>query len=246
MTATQDRPLRALYINCSLSADAQSSHTQKLLNTAAELMRTEGVEVEQIYALDHTIAFGMVQDGSELGRSDDWPQIQQKVFDADILLLGTPIWLGAKSSVANQVIERLYAYSAETNQKGQYKYYGKVAGVCITGNEDGAKHCAMEMLYALQHIGYTIPPQSDFAWLGEVGPGPSYGDTSFGDTQLDAPAGFDREFTNKNTTIACWNLMHMAKLLRGNDGIPTEGTVGAEWRDSTHADPGAANANNRS
>lgn len=237
----ENSSLKALFINCSISKDADASHTQKLLNTAADIMKAEGVDVEHIYALDHTIAFGMVEDGASIGRADDWPAIQKKVFDVDILIIGTPIWLGAKSSVATQVIERLYAYSSQTNQHGQYNYYGKVGGVCITGNEDGAKHCAMDILYALQHIGYTIPPQSDFAWLGEIGPGPSYGDTSFNGAALAEPAGFASEFTNRNTTIACWNMIHMARLLTSQNGIPPIGNVATNWKGVSHAQPDASN-----
>ena len=121
-----------------------------------------------IHALDYNIAFGMEKDLSGSGQDDDWPKIQQMIMDADILVLGSPIWLGVKSSVATLVIERMYAHSGDTNNKDQYLYYGKTGGVLVTGNEDGAKAVAMEVLYALSHIGYTIPPQVDAAWLGEA------------------------------------------------------------------------------
>ena len=87
----------------------------------------------------------------------------------DILVLLTPIWLGEKSSVCTQVIERLYGNSHLLNDAGQYAYYGRVGGCLITGNEDGVKHCAMNILYSLQHLGYTIPPQADAGWIGEAG-----------------------------------------------------------------------------
>ena len=108
--------------------------------------------------------------------ADDWPALYQKVLDANILVLGSPIWLGEKSSVCQRVIERLYGNSGDLNDAGQYAYYGRVAGCLITGNEDGIKHCSMGILYALHHLGYTIPPQADASWIGEAGPGPSYGD----------------------------------------------------------------------
>ena len=101
-----------------------------------------------MYALDHAIAFGMIKDGAAEGLPDDWPSIQAKIMAADILVLGTPIWLGAKSSVASLVIERMYAYSGDRNEQGQYLYYGKTAGCVITGNEDGIKHCARDILYS--------------------------------------------------------------------------------------------------
>lgn len=227
--------LTALFINCSIKKDKQQSHTQTLMNKAAGIMKTQGVSVEHIYALDHTIAFGMMKDGQTNGQADDWPTLQQKILAADILVIGTPIWLGVKSSVATQVIERMYAYSADQNEKGQYAYYGKTAGCVITGNEDGIKHCAMDILYAMQHIGYTIPPQADCGWIGEAGPGPSYGDTEWNGETIDPPVGFDNEFTNRNTTFTAWNLMHMARLLKDNDGIPALGNTTNDWKHVTNA-----------
>lgn len=117
--------------------------------------------------------------------------------EADILVLGTPIWLGERSSTCSRVIERLYAQSGDLNDHGQYAFYGKVGGVLVTGNEDGIKHVAMGVLYALQHLGYTVPPQADAGWIGEAGPGPSYGDELPGGGR----AGFDNDFTQRNTTF---------------------------------------------
>lgn len=226
--------LTAVILNCSLKRDASESHTQLLLNRVAGIMRTEGVDVEIVHMLEHRVGFGMVTDTTTLGDDrDDWPGIHAKIMDADILVIGTPIWLGTKSSVATLAIERLYAYSGETNEHGQYLYYGKVGGCVVTGNEDGVKACSMETLYALSHIGYTIPPQADCGWLGEIGPGPSYGDTPDG---ADVPAGFDSEFTNKNATMMTWNLMHAAKMLKDRGGFPVGGNVGETWREYTNAE----------
>jgi multimeric flavodoxin WrbA len=224
--------LKALLLNCSIKTDKTQSHTQYLLNRVAGVMETEGVEVSQVYALDHTIAFGMIEDGASEGLKDEWPKIQKQIMDADILILGTPIWLGTKSSVATLVIERMYAYSGEHNEKDQYLYYGKTGGCVITGNEDGIKHCSMDLLYAMQHIGYTIPPQADCGWIGEAGPGPSYGDPIEG---TDKRVGFDNDFTNKNATFMAWNLMHMAKMLKDNDGIPAVGNTTKDWEHVTNA-----------
>lgn len=218
--------LSALFINCSIKKDKQQSHTQLLIDKVVGIMSKEGVKVNQIYALDHDIAFGMIKDGKEEGLKDEWPEIQKQIMSADVLVIGTPIWLGVKSSVATMVIERMYAYSGDYNEKGQYLYYGKTGGCIITGNEDGIKHCAMDILFALQHIGYTIPPQADCGWIGEAGPGPSYGDKVEGS---DTPAGFDNEFTNRNATFMAWNLMHNARLLKDNDGINAKGNTVAGW-----------------
>lgn len=228
--------LTAVFLNCSIKKDKAGSHTQVLLNKAAAIMEAEGVSVEHIYPLEYDVAFGMIKDGTKEDpvQADDWPEIQQKILAADILVIGSPIWLGVKSSVATLAIERMYAYSGDHNDKDQYAYYGKVGGCIITGNEDGIKHCAMDILYALSHIGYTIPPQADAGWIGEAGPGPSYGDTEWDGKKLGAPVGFDNDFTNRNTTFMAWNLMHMAKLLKDNGGIPAKGNTTGDWQHVTH------------
>ena len=196
-------------------------------------MRAEGVDAEIIHMLDHRVGFGMVKDTTELGDArDDWPAIYAKVMAADILVIGTPIWLGVKSSVATLVVERLYAYSSDTNEHGQYVYYGKVGGCVVTGNEDGVKACASDILFALSHIGYTIPPQADCGWIGEIGPGPSYGDVVEGS---DTPVGYDSEFTNMNATIMSWNLMHTAKMLSDLGGFPVGGNAADSWQEYTNA-----------
>jgi multimeric flavodoxin WrbA len=226
--------ISAVLLNCSLTRNAADSHTGRLMQRVAGIMETEGVAVEQIHMLEHQVGFGMVMDSTEVGdERDDWPSIHDKIMGADILVIGTPIWLGVKSSVATLAIERLYAFSGETNDRGQYLYYGKTAGCVVTGNEDGVKACSMETLYALSHIGYTIPPQADCGWLGEIGPGPSYGDEVEGSA---IPAGYDSEFTNKNTTIMTWNLMHTAKMLKDQGGFPLGGNTAETWRDYTNAE----------
>ena len=226
--------ITAVFLNCSIKTDKSQSHTQLLMNRAAGIMEAEGVAVEHVYALDHTIAFGMVKDGSP-EQKDDWPDIQKKILAADILVIGSPIWLGVKSSVATLVIERMYAYSGDHNDKDQYAYYGKTGGCVITGNEDGVKHCAMDILYALQHIGYTVPPQADCGWIGEAGPGPSYGDTQWDGQELPSAAGYDSEFTNRNTTFMAWNLMHAAKMLKDQGGFPARGNTTSDWKHVTNA-----------
>ena len=226
------KELKALYLNCSLKTDSADSHTMKLMQRSAKIMKAEGVDVELLHALDFNIGFGMVKDASTQGQKDDWPELQDKIMESDILVIGTPIWLGQKSSVATLVVERMYAYSGDHNDKDQYLYYGKTGGCIVTGNEDGVKHCSMDILYALQHMGYTVPPQADCGWIGEVGPGPSYGDEVEGSK---VPAGFDSEFTNKNTTFMSWNLMHMASILKNNGGIPDIGNTTKGWRDVSNA-----------
>lgn len=214
--------LKAIFLNTSLKRSDECSHTQALMDVAMVIMEKQGVVCTTIRVADHEIPPGVQKDMREHGWSDDqWPDIQRKVMDCDILVIGTPIWLGDKSSVCTRVIERLYGFSGELNSKGQSSYYGRVAGCIVTGNEDGIKHCAMNILYSLQHLGYTIPPQSDAGWIGEAGPGPSYGD--------DGVVGLANDFTQRNTTFMAWNLMHMAILLKQNGGIPSQGNDRKAW-----------------
>ena len=163
--------LRALFLNCTLKRSPELSHTQGLIDISAAIMRRHGVAVQSIRLVDHDIARGVYPDMTQHGwETDQWPEILEQVMAAHLLVIGSPIWLGDKSSVCTLAIERLYAASGDPNEHGQYAYYGRAAGCLITGNEDGAKHCSMNILYSLQHLGYTIPPQADAGWLGEAGP----------------------------------------------------------------------------
>ncbi len=214
--------LSALFINCTLKRSPEVSNTAGLAEVSMDILEANGVKTEMIRALDHDIAAGVWPDMTEHGWDrDDWPPIFDQVMAADILVLCTPIWLGEKSSVCTQVIERLYGNSHLLNEAGQYRYYGRVAGCLVTGNEDGVKHCAMNVLYSLQHLGFTIPPQADAGWIGEAGPGPSYLDPGSGGPQND--------FTNRNTTFMTWNLMHIARMLKDQGGIPVHGNQRSEW-----------------
>ena len=214
--------LSAVFINTSLKRSSETSHTQILMDVAIAIMESQGVKTTTLRAADLDIPPGVQPDMTEHGwDSDGWPEVQKQVMAANILVIGTPIWLGDKSSICTRVIERLYGYSGKLNDKGQWAYYGRVGGCIVTGNEDGIKHCAMNILYSLQHLGYVIPPQADAGWIGEAGPGPSYGD--------DGKVGLDNEFTQRNTTFMAWNLMHMARMLKDAGGIPAHGNQKSAW-----------------
>ena len=214
--------LRAIFINCTLKRSPEQSHTQGLADRSMEIMRRQGVTIDSVRAIDHDIATGVWPDMTEHGWvRDDWPAIFEQVMAADILVLSTAIWLGEKTSVCTKVIERLYGNSHLLNANGQYAYYGRVGGCLVTGNEDGVKHCAMNILYSLQHLGYVIPPQADAGWTGEAGPGPSYLDPGSG--------GPENDFTNRNTTFMTWNLLHMARMLKDAGGIPAHGNQRSAW-----------------
>jgi multimeric flavodoxin WrbA len=227
--------LKALFINTSLKKQSSESHTKLLMNASANIMIGQGVDVDMVHMLDHTIPPGVYPDMTDHGwDKDDWPMLWDKVKAANILVIGTPLWLGEESSVCRVLIERLYGMSGEVNDKGQSSYYGKTGGCIITGNEDGIKHTAMTIGYALAHLGYTIPPQFDCGWIGEAGPGPSYGDDKDDGTKV----GFDNDFTKRNMTIMSWNLMHIAQMLRG--GIPNDGNNRRTLKDGidvNHSNP---------
>ena len=221
--------LKAMFVNCSLKKSPEMSHTQGLMDLSIAIMEKQGVSVDNIRAIDHAIATGVYPDMTEHGWDvDEWPAISERVMAADILVIGTPIWLGEKSSICNQVIERLYANSSKLNADGQYAYYGRVGGCLVTGNEDGVKHVSMNVLYSLQHLGYVIPPQADAGWIGEVGPGPSYLDEGSG--------GPSNDFTNRNTTFMTWNLMHLARMIKDAGGIPAHGNSRRAWDDGSRFD----------
>lgn len=221
--------LSAIFLNCTLKRSPELSHTEGLIKISKAIMEANNVATEVIRPIDYQIATGVMPDMTNHGWDvDDWPQIFDKVINADILVIGASLWLGEKSSVATQVIERIYAHHGQVNEKGQMRYYGKTAGSLITGNEDGAKHASMNILWSLQHLGFMIPPQSDAGWLGEVGPGPSYLDEGSG--------GPENDFTNKNTTFMTWNLLHTARMLKDAGGFPAHGNQPGEWFDGCSMD----------
>lgn len=227
MESTDFSGLKAIFFNGTLKRSPETSNTEGLLNLSADLMRRSGVSVDIIRTIDHQVASGVQPDMTQHGWSvDEWPSLFEKVKQADILVVCGPIWLGDNSSQTKLLIERLYSNSGDFNDKGQYVYYGKVGGSIITGNEDGVKHCTMNTLYSLQHIGFTIPPNADCGWIGAIGPGPSYLDEGSG--------GPESDFTNRNLTFMTYNLMHMAKLLKQNGGIPAIGNVRTAWDKGEH------------
>ena len=214
--------LSALFINCTLKKSPELSHTEGLMRKSAGLMASQGLSVDMLRLVDFPVASGVYPDMREHGWEEDaWPQLWPQVLAADILVIGSPLWLGENSSQTRLLIERLYAMSGLQNDKGQYVYYGKVGGVLITGNEDGVKHGAMSTLYSLQHIGYSIPPAADAGWIGEAGPGPSYMDEGSG--------GPENDFTNRNITFMTWNLMHLAGMLQSQGGYPSQGNSRSDW-----------------
>ena len=161
-----------------------------------------GAECELLRPADYNIKFGVTSDE---GDGDEWPTILKKIKEADILIIGMSIWFGVRCSVAQMIIERLDGTYEEIDKKtGQFPLYNKVAGVMVTGNEDGAHDCCAYTLYNLTHLGCVVPPNVDSYWVGPAGPGPSYIEAR-GERHL---------YTNKTTKFMVRNTMHMAKLLK--------------------------------
>lgn len=196
-------------------------------------MEKHGVDVEVIRRIDQDIATGTYPDTRDYGwMSDAWPAIYERVRQADILVLVGNIWLGDHGSETTAIVERLCACSSQFNQAGQDGFYGKVGGCLITGNDDGIRYCAIDILYSLQHLGFAIPPQVDAGWIGEAGLGPSDGDQLADGTR----EGLDNDFTNGNVTCMTWNVMHVARMLRGAVGIPAYSNQRSEWEDGARFD----------
>lgn len=200
--------LKAVILNCTLKKSPGVSNTQALINKVVALMKPLGVKSEVIRVVDYHVPFGVT---SKEGKADEWPKILRKLKTADIIIIGTPLWFGVRSSVAQLVIERLDGtYEEADTETGQFPLYGKVAGVIVTGNEDGAHHAAATTLFNLTHLGCTVPPNADCYWVGEAGPGPSYIEAG-GDKHL---------YTNKTARYLAHNMVFFASLLKEHP-IPT-------------------------
>jgi len=218
--------LKAVLLNCTLKRSPEPSNTQALMDIVVGHLESLDVECETIRVVDHNVPFGVE---SDLGEGDEWPMILDKILAADILIMGMSIWFGVRSSVAQLVIERLDGTYTTTNEVGQYPMYNKVAGVVVTGNEDGAHDCSGTTLFNLSHLGFTIPPNADTYWVGDAGPGPSF---------IDAH-GERHPYTLKTAGWMAHNVVHMARILKQHP-IPPEGNTvpGAMMSEVTDMAPG--------
>ena len=159
--------LKAIAINCSLKREAEeTSSTDKMIGLIAAELGKHGVEfTETIRIANHNILPGVASDE---GEGDDWPGIRTRILDSDILIFGTPIWLGQMSSFAKRVLERMDAFLGETDERGRMPSFGKVAVAAIVGNEDGAHSVTASLFQALNDEGWTIPAAAANYWVGEA------------------------------------------------------------------------------
>jgi multimeric flavodoxin WrbA len=167
--------MRALILNCTLKKSPAPSNTEKLAALVANGLREHAVDVESVRIADHR-----VEPGVETDLGDDWTDIHEKLLASEILVIASPTWLGRPSSIAQRVLERMDAMLSETDDQDRPVAYDRVAGVVVTGNEDGAHHVISEITGALNDIGYTIPGQAWTYWNMGPGPGPDYADTDHG------------------------------------------------------------------
>ena len=204
--------LKAVLLNCTIKKSPAVSNTQALMDRVIEILEGLDVSCESIRVVDYNVPFGVTSDE---GEGDEWPLILEKVLAADILIIGTPIWFGVRASVCQLVIERLDGTYNSTNDVGQYPLYNTVAGVVVTGNEDGAHDAAGTTLFNLSHLGCTIPPNADTYWVGDAGPGPSF---------IEAD-GWSSAYTRKTAGWMAHNVVHLARMLKQTPIPPKGNTV---------------------
>ncbi|SFP38241.1 flavodoxin family protein [Variovorax sp. 770b2] len=192
--------LRALAFNCSLKAVGKPSSTGAMLRDVAAAFAAHGVETETVHAAAHNILPGT---RSDEGPGDDWPALRAKVMAADIVVIGSPIWIGQPSSVAKRVLERMDAFIAETGKDRRMPSYGKVGAAAVVGNEDGAHHVGAEVYQALNDLGFSLAPNAMAYWVGEARGSGEYRDLH------PVPSS-----TDDATRMMVRNAVHLAKLLR--------------------------------
>jgi len=191
--------VKALLINCTLKASPEKSNSEALAGVLAGALRDEDVEVDSVRAVDHSIPPGIE---SDMGQGDEWPGIRTQILAAEILIFATPTWIGRPSSVAQRVLERMDAMITETDEEERPVAYNRVAGVVVTGNEDGAHHVISEVAGALGDIGFTIPGQGWTYWNKGPGPGKDYSETEEG-----------HEWSHTTGRAAAANLLAVARAL---------------------------------
>lgn len=195
--------LTAIALNCTLkTSGGESSSTDKMIGLLVSELKKRDVEFAgTIRVADYNVKPGVTSDE---GEGDDWPELRRRILAADILIFGTPIWLGQPSSIAKQITERMDAFLSETDDKGRMPSYGKVAVVAVVGNEDGAHHVSAELFQALNDVGWTLPAGAVCYWTGEA-----MQKTDFQDLPQ-IP-----EKVSSTAAMVASNAAHLAELLKG-------------------------------
>jgi multimeric flavodoxin WrbA len=201
--------MRALVLNSTLKASPEPSNTAALAAAVVAELRNADVAVEEVRIADRNVPPGVATD---LGEGDEWPAIHDTLLRSEILVVATPTWLGHPSSLAQRVLERMDAMISETDDTGRPVAYNRVAGVVVTGNEDGAHHVISEIAGGLIDIGYTVPGQAWTYWNMGPGAGPSFRDTDHG-----------HEWSVSTGQTMARNLVAVARALAANPIPATSG-----------------------
>ena len=193
--------LKAIALNCTLkSARAgEKSSTDVLLRQVLDALKKHNVKGEIVRVVDHNIKPGVLADE---GKGDDWPKLRKRILAADILIVGTPIWLGQPCSIVKRVFERMDAFFSEQDEHGRMPTYGKVGAVAVVGNEDGAHHVSAELYQTLLDVGFSVPANALTYWVGEA-----LGDKDYKDL-VRTP----KPVAEMTKTLAA-NVTHLARLL---------------------------------
>lgn len=205
--AKREGPLYALFLNCTLKKAPETSNTEALCNLLIERLKVHepSIETEIVRVVDFDIKPGIKNDE---GDGDEWPLILEKIKRCNIIVPAMPIWMGVRSSVAQQVIERLDGTTKTVmcEKTGQFPLYGSTCGCVVSGNEDGSHDCVANTFANLLHFGTTVPPNTDLYWVGDAGPGASF---------IEA-GGALSPYVRRNAELTALNLLFAAKLLRDN------------------------------
>ncbi len=204
--------MRALCLNCTLKRSPDPSNTEDLARVVLDALEDDGWETETIRVVDHVVEPGVVSEA--VTPQDEWPALRERIVAAEVLIVATPTWLGQPSSVAKRVLERMDAMLGETAEDGKTPIgYNRVAGVVVTGNEDGAHHCIAEIMGPLNDIGYAAPGQNWTYW--NKGPGP--GDQEWLSTD-------EREWSISTGKAAASNIAALARALQASPIPPPPGS----------------------
>ena len=208
-------PLRVLVLNGSLKHAPDLSNTGELSDLVLDAIRTHvPVHADVVRLADRSIPVGL---GFRESEDDDWPEIVALLKAADVVLFATPVWWGGRSSLMQRAIERLDALDEEYHASGRSVLYNKVAGIVVTGSEDGALSTMGSIMMVLTWMGFTLPPECAAYWVGEVG----------------FPPADDREKRLRNGATQnmaknlARNLVYYAQLLKEHPLVPGTGALEA-------------------
>ncbi len=167
--AYNQEKIKVLVLNASLKHKPEISNTEELTKLVLNGFEDGEIDSEIIRLADKNIPAGLSFKESE---DDDWPEITEKILAADVVIFATPIWWGQRSSLMQRIIERMDAFDEQYIKYGRSALLNKVAGIVITGSEDGAQQIMGSIMEVLTWMNFTLPPQCAAYWVGEVGEDP--------------------------------------------------------------------------